>query len=290
MKGFDACVSRERADDFLSKPAQSVPIHLVSISYDEEISCEGSLDDDCAASASIFRGPSACIVGEPTLMRVADGQKSVATYLTRMCAATKRIRRKPTQGVSAIEVADKTRSRRSTGIGEAFRTGVRPMVPVGSIRLTRPCMSARSTGGTARNIMAKRLPLPLGISRAARHADPRGLRPVRGRPCANAFATPTFKRDFPDCHIETLIECEVPGLVPAPGSAAEQLALALTGHNATDAVSYATEAGQFQKAGIATVICGPGSIDQAHQRDEFIADSELQGCLRFLCDLATRLS
>ena len=82
----------------------------------------------------------------------------------------------------------------------------------------------------------------------------------------------------------------MPGLVPETGSAAEQLAKALTGRNETEAVSYATEAGQFQKAGIPTVICGPGSIAQAHQPDEFIAESELRACLDFMRRMAGRLS
>ena len=82
----------------------------------------------------------------------------------------------------------------------------------------------------------------------------------------------------------------MPGLVPEPGSFAETLAKALTGQNETDAVSYATEAGQFQRAGIATVICGPGSIAQAHQPNEFIGEAQLQACLDFLRGLSARLS
>ena len=70
--------------------------------------------------------------------------------------------------------------------------------------------------------------------------------------------------------------------MPQPGSPAEALALQLTGGNDTGAVSYGTEAGLFQLAGIPAVICGPGSIEQAHKPDEFVAISELGRCEAFL--------
>ena len=69
----------------------------------------------------------------------------------------------------------------------------------------------------------------------------------------------------------------MPGLAPEPGSAAERLALRLAGRNHTISVPYATEAGRFQVAGIPTVVCGPGSIDQAHQPDEYITLAALDG-------------
>ena len=142
-------------------------------------------------------------------------------------------------------------------------------------------------GGTARNILARDCTF---------HWEYRGLpdMPIRAaydpfEAAAERHRKTTFA-NFADCRIDTLIECEVPGLVPESGSAAEQLAKALTGRNETEAVSYATEAGQFQNAGIPTVICGPGSIAQAHQPDEFVAESELRACLDFLRGLAARLS
>jgi acetylornithine deacetylase len=74
----------------------------------------------------------------------------------------------------------------------------------------------------------------------------------------------------------------VPGLEPRAGSPAESLALHLAQENGTGAVSYATEAGLFQQAGIASIICGPGSIEDAHKPDEYIAASELEACLAFM--------
>ena len=71
---------------------------------------------------------------------------------------------------------------------------------------------------------------------------------------------------------------------------AETLALKLAQRNHTIAVPYATEAGRFQNAGIATVVCGPGSINQAHQPDEYIEISELEAGLRFVSGLIEELS
>ena len=74
----------------------------------------------------------------------------------------------------------------------------------------------------------------------------------------------------------------VPPLMPETESAAEHLALHLAGANSTHAVSYCTEAGLFQAIGVPAVICGPGSIEQAHKPDEFIAVSELRKCEAFM--------
>ncbi len=74
----------------------------------------------------------------------------------------------------------------------------------------------------------------------------------------------------------------MPALRPEPDGAAESLARLLTGYNASDAVAYAAEAGQFQQAGFSTVLCGPGSIDQAHQPNEYIEKSQVQACVDFI--------
>jgi acetylornithine deacetylase len=73
-------------------------------------------------------------------------------------------------------------------------------------------------------------------------------------------------------------------------SPALRLARAITGANQTEAVSYGTEAGHFQQAGIPAVICGPGSIDQAHRPDEFVALSELAACEAFLHKVIAKAS
>jgi acetylornithine deacetylase len=81
-----------------------------------------------------------------------------------------------------------------------------------------------------------------------------------------------------------------PGLAIVPGSAAESLARALTGDNETRAVAYAAEAGLFQRAGVPAIICGPGSIEQAHQPNEWIEREQIEEGAAFMRRLIERLS
>ncbi len=114
-------------------------------------------------------------------------------------------------------------------------------------------------GGTARNILARE---------CAFHWEFRGL---PGAPTASALAKvqafvdavalPRLTRFVSGPTIATEVEVEVPPFAAEPGSAAETLALRLTRSNRTVAVSFATESGHFQAAGLPTVVCGPGSID-----------------------------
>jgi acetylornithine deacetylase len=78
----------------------------------------------------------------------------------------------------------------------------------------------------------------------------------------------------------------MPAFAPERDSPAEALARRLTGANETGTVAFGTEAGHFQQAGIPTVVCGPGSIDQAHQPDEFISLEQVAAGERFLRRLA----
>jgi acetylornithine deacetylase len=107
---------------------------------------------------------------------------------------------------------------------------------------------------------------------------------------ADKIIRPKLTRYAPDASIETETEVEVPGLAPQTGSAAETLALKLARSNHTITVPFATEAGQFQRADIPTIVCGPGSIDQAHQPDEFIAIEQIEACIGFMRRLATELA
>jgi acetylornithine deacetylase len=123
-------------------------------------------------------------------------------------------------------------------------------------------------GGTARNILPKVCSF---------HWEFRGLPgldldeiPGRLDAFAQGPALERLNRHGPYGRIETLLEVSVPGLKPEPGSGAEHLALRLAGRNRTIAVPYATEAGRFQDAAIPTIVCGPGSVDKAHQPDEYI--------------------
>ena len=99
-----------------------------------------------------------------------------------------------------------------------------------------------------------------------------------------------MRAKWPACAIVTAPISNAPPLAPRADNPAADLAKALTGRNSTGVVGYAAEAGQFQEAGFSTVICGPGSIEQAHQPNEFIAVSQIAECAAFMRKLIARLS
>ena len=93
---------------------------------------------------------------------------------------------------------------------------------------------------------------------------------------------PRYRTGAPDAAFETEIRASYPGLVRDPTSPAVQLACRISGGNSVEAVAYGTEAGLFQQAGIPAVVCGPGSITQAHRADEFVSLEQLEACAEFL--------
>ena len=143
-------------------------------------------------------------------------------------------------------------------------------------------------GGTARNILAREcefnwefrglpgVPAPAAAARVQAYVD--------------AVALPRLTRFVSGPTIATIMEVDVPFLAAQPNNAAASLALRLTRSNATTAVSFATEAGHFQAAGLPTVVCGPGSIEQAHKPDEFLAASQLSAGIAFMRALADELA
>ncbi|MDP1670755.1 MAG: M20/M25/M40 family metallo-hydrolase, partial [Alphaproteobacteria bacterium] len=110
----------------------------------------------------------------------------------------------------------------------------------------------------------------------------------------NAYAMnkvlPALRAISAQASITTRQRADVPPLAPQDASPAQVLVTALRGSNAMHAVSYTTEAGIFQDAGIPAVVCGPGSIDQAHKPDEFVARSELAACDAFLRQLLAAIT
>jgi len=93
---------------------------------------------------------------------------------------------------------------------------------------------------------------------------------------------PALKARAAEADIVTEATVQVPGLDPEPGSAAERLAFALAGSNRTHKAAFGTEAGLFQRAGMAAIVCGPGSVAQAHKPDEFVLRSQIDACEAFL--------
>jgi acetylornithine deacetylase len=280
MKGFDA-IALAMAPTFMAAGLRR-PIHIL-LSYDEETTCEGSLDVIGRFGKTLPR-PGAVIVGEPTMMAVADAHKSVATIRT-IVTGHEAHSAKPALGANAVAcacdiVAEIYRLARAYETEEPLNPRFDPpysTLHVGSIH-----------GGTARNILARE---------CAFHWEFRGLPGVltaeplrRVQAFIDEVALPRLTRFVSGPKVDTIVEVDVPGLGAIPGSQAETLALKLTRSNLTNAVSYATEAGQFQRAGLPTVVCGPGSIDQAHKPDEFLELSQIDACIGFMQRLAGEMA
>ncbi|QEN89731.1 acetylornithine deacetylase [Labrys sp. KNU-23] len=280
MKGFVA-TALALVPDFLAMKLKA-PIHI-AISYDEEISCLGSLDM-IARFGRDLPVPRACIVGEPTLMEVVDAQKSLAGYLTRVTGRPAHSAM-PALGANALHAAARIISHLDDIADELQAAGD----PSGRFE---PGYSTVQAGliqaGKAINIV----PDEARIVWECRGLPslPVEFVPDRIRAFSQEVVLPRLRRNAPEADIVTELDVAVPALSPDPGSYAETLALRLAGRNRTQAVSYGTEAGHFQLAGIPTVICGPGSIKQAHGADEWIALSELEACASFLKRLGQSLT
>ena len=97
-----------------------------------------------------------------------------------------------------------------------------------------------------------------------------------------------MKKVFPNSSISKKIIGEVIGFDRVKKSEACELVSSLTGDNSRQVVSFGTEAGLFQEIGISTVVCGPGSIEQAHKIDEYIVLNEIKKCLKLLDGIKTK--
>ena len=135
-------------------------------------------------------------------------------------------------------------------------------------------------GGTAVNIIARDCAFEWEM-RNIPQDDAAALKARIDRFVATTLL-PRMRAVYPQAAVETETVVAVPPLVPEPDSPAEELARRLTGANTTTAVSFATEAGLFQQAGIPAVVCGPGSIAVAHKPDEYITRAELAAGQDFL--------
>ena len=107
---------------------------------------------------------------------------------------------------------------------------------------------------------------------------------------ANEILLPEMKEIFPNSKITKKIIGEVTGFDRVKNSEACELVSSLTGDNSREVVSFGTEAGLFQEIGISTVVCGPGSIEQAHKVDEYIELDEIKKCLKFLDGIKSKSS
>jgi len=278
MKGFLAVCLAE-VPNFLKAGLKS-PIHL-ALSCDEEVGCKG-VRPLVAHMRDNLPKPRAVIVGEPTSMKVVNAHKSAVTFATEVTGHEAHSSLTH-HGVNAILVAGEL-------LSEISRIR-QDMIAAGdpTNRFDPPYSTVHVgviEGGTAKNIIPRRCAFQWE-TRLLPTADP-GEVPRRIEDFARSLE-PAMKSVAPEAGIATEAVNRVPGLAPEKDSPAEHLALHLAGANSTHAVSYCTEAGLFQQIGIPSVICGPGSIEQAHKPDEYIDISELRKCEAFMSKLTQQL-
>jgi acetylornithine deacetylase len=280
MKGFIAAtlaLAPRFAEAELARP-----LHF-AFTYDEEIGCFGARVLMKEIAGAGIR-PSVVIIGEPTSMRVIEGHKGCYEYTTEFTGMEGH-GSQPDRGVNAIEYAARYISRLLD-----LRERLKERAPANS-RFDPPWTTVQVgaiSGGTVRNVIAGSCAVDWE------------MRPVTGDDAAwvkNDLATyvdnallPAMRAVSPDCGIVTRTIGEVEGLQVVDESEARDIVCELTGCDHTDVVSFGTEAGLFQAAGISSIICGPGSIAQAHKPDEFIEIGQLAACLEMLDKLRLKLA
>ncbi len=254
------------------------PLHF-ALSFDEEVGCVGVrrlLDDLKAAQIR----PLLAIVGEPTEMRIVGAHKAGGVIET-IARGREGHSSAPSRGANAVMMA-----------GEFIAS----LAALGSELMTErdeyfepPYTTIQAnmvSGGTAVNVLARDARVMCEY-RALPDKDTYAI-VARATMQADGTILPRYRTGAPEAQFETRVKAAYPGLVRDVNSPAVRLACALSGSNDVHAVSYGTEAGLFQGAGIPAVICGPGSIAQAHKADEFVSLEQLDACAAFLRRLARK--
>ena len=250
------------------------PIHL-AFSFDEEIGCAGA---PLMIADLQKRGvePDGCIVGEPTSMRPIVAHKGIQAY--RCCVRGHAAHSSLTpQGLNAIEYAARLichirdvadHMRRDGTFDEFFDV---------------PFTTAQTStieGGNAINTVPAECRFAFEF-RNLPTLDPAAIF-ARIERYAHDTLLPQMRREHPNAAIEFTRIASAPGLDATEQAAITELVRALTGDRATRKVAYGTEAGLFARAGVPSVVCGPGDIQQAHRANEYVELSQLAACEEFL--------
>ena len=280
MKGFIAC-TLALAPYFASQNLKK-PIHF-SFTYDEETACQGApimirelkkRNINC----------SICIVGEPTSMKAVQAHKGCYEYSTHFTGLAGH-GSAPDKGVNAVEYAIRFINKLME-----LREELKKREPKNSV-FTPPYSTlqiGRIKGGLARNVIADQCVVDWEL---------RPVVPEDGEFVNKSIESyvknvllPEMKKVYPKANIEKEIIGEIIGFAKEEKSDAINLVCNLTGDNSRDVVSFGTEAGLFQELGISTVVCGPGSIEQAHKIDEHVSFEQLKLCLKMLIDLKEKIT
>ncbi|MGC6498305.1 MAG: acetylornithine deacetylase [Candidatus Puniceispirillaceae bacterium] len=273
MKGFDALsiwALVEAHHRGVTRPLQ------LALSYDEEVGCLGA-PPMIDRMVETLPKASAVIVGEPSMMNAVTAHKGGLGLNTRIKGYEVHSSLMHT-GVSAImsgarliEWANQTNAASAAAEPSPVAAMFEPTfttVHIGTIE-----------GGTADNITAKDCRFSVDM-RVLPDESPERWREIYMEQVAGVVAD--MKAIHPDTDIEVETTFWVPGLRPEEDGEAERIVRQITGDNGEHVVSYGTEAGQFQERDYSVVICGPGSIAQAHQPNEFIEVAQFNAGAAFL--------
>jgi len=275
MKGFIACTLAYAP--IFAKTKLDRDIHF-SFTFDEETACQGApILIKELKKKGINSG--ICIVGEPTNMKIVDAHKGCYEYTTYFEGLAGH-GSKPDKGVNAVEFATRYVSKLME-----LRETLKLNAPKDCI-FDPPYTTLQIggiSGGIARNVIADKC-----------HVDWE-LRPVVKKDgefvnkqmdeFSNKVLLPEMKKKFVGSKIKKEIIGEIIGFDRVKNSEACEFISNLTGDNSKEVVSFGTEAGLFQEIGISTIVCGPGSIEQAHKIDEFISLEQIKKCLTLLNDI-----
>ena len=257
------------------------PLHF-AFTYDEEVGCFGA--QHLAADLQT-RGltPGVAIIGEPTEMRVIEGHKGCYEYSTHFHGLEGH-GSAPDLGVNAVEYAVRY-------VAELLqlKQRLRGMAPEGS-RFDPPWTTVNLgalQGGVAHNVIASKAQVDWEM-RPVTASDADFVKTALRQLCENELL-PEMRRTYPEADITLETIGEVAGLLPMEQNEARRIMAELTGANGADLVAFGTEAGIFQALGMDVVVCGPGSINQAHKADEYLALDQLDQCLTVLQRLKEHL-
>lgn len=280
MKGFIAAAVA-MAPAFAAR-GLARPLHF-AFTHDEEVGCFGAQALAGALTAKGLR-PAVAIIGEPTSMRIIEGHKGCYEYSTHFKGLAGHAS-SPDLGVNAVEYAVRYVAR-LLELGDEMRT----RAPAHS-RFDPPWTTISTgvlAGGHARNVIAAEARVDWEM-RPVQPEDATFVKSAMRAYCEEVLL-PAMRRVAPEAGIVTEVVGEVEGLVPADDNEAKRIVMELTGANGAGTVPFGTEAGIFQSLGLSVVVCGPGSIEQAHKPDEYVEVAQLAECLGMLDRLADRLS
>ncbi len=272
MKGFLACLLAY-APIFSSSNIDR-DIHF-SFTFDEETACQGApLLMKELKRRNIINA--ICVVGEPTNMKIIDAHKGCYEYTTHFFGLAGH-GSQPDKGVNAVEYASKF-IQKLLEIRETLKNNP----PKNSV-FEPPYTTLQIggiKGGIARNVIADKCEVDWEL----RPVDKKDGEFVNNEidEFINNKLLPEMKQTYKGSKIEKEVIGEIIGFDRKEKSDACELISSIIGDNSRNVVSFGTEAGLFQEIGISTVVCGPGSIEQAHKTDEFIELSEIKKCIKFL--------